>query len=540
MYKIIIVDDDVEVREGMKEIIEWNLHGFELIGDYSNGSEALEAISDNKPDLVLSDICMPFMDGIELTRQIGLNYPYIKVIILTGYDDFDYAQQALRLKAYDFIVKPITAHEIHHLLDRVRIDMDEETKNREDLSQLKKQLQQSLPLLKERFLEQLINRTLPHEEIQDKFHYFRLPFISPPYLVIAIDIDGVDESRRSRWENDPELLRYAAFNIVEEVLGGASAIIFRTREERIVAIFSGEAEEALHEAVVGLSEAICFSVEKYLKFTVTVGIGTPCRTLRDLPLSYKGAVSALDYRFLLGNNQVISISDMESSVSSAQQLDIEWSRKFTTFIKTGTLRDAEHLIGVLLDNMRASYLPVGACYLQIQTIIIAMVNTMHELVGNNITSFHGHRLLLRNINDFHTLDEIGKWLMEICSEAISFISEQRNDLTNMQVQSVIEFIEQNYADEELSLQDICRHVHMSKSYLSSVFKQHTDHTIMEYVTRTRVEKAKELLQHTMLKSYEIANKVGYSDPQYFSVLFKKNTGTTPTEFRERLIRERTS
>lgn len=538
MYRIVIVDDEIEVREGIIESIEWERHGFECIGDYRNGSEALEAISELRPDLVLSDICMPFMDGIELTRQIHLKYPYIKVIILTGHDEFDYAQKALRLKVHDFIVKPITANELRNLLDKVKLEMDKEAENRANLSLLKMQLHQSLPLLRERFLEQLVGGTLRDVRVHERFQYFSLPLIAPPYLVVAIDIDDFDEIKKEKWQNDPELFRSAAFNIVQEVMEGKEAIVFRTREERMIVIFSGEAEEETYEAALNVSEVIRFCMEKYLKFTVTVGVGVLCRTLNELPLSYKGAISALDYRFLLGKNRVISINDMEGSNKPVQQLDIEWNRRFATLIKTGTQGEAQVLIDQLISNLKASLMPMGACYLQIQSIIIAIMNTIHEFASNDAVHFKGHEIVLKDINRFKTLDEIELWLITICKQAILYISEQRSDQTKMQVLSVIDYIEKHYSNENLTVDELCRHVHLSKSYFSTVFKQNKEQTIMEYVTRVRIDKAKDLLQQTPLKSYEVAAKVGYSDPQYFSVLFKKHTGTTPTEYREKLLREK--
>ncbi|WP_258168728.1 response regulator, partial [Paenibacillus sp. AR247] len=156
MYKVFIVDDEAVVRDGLKRTIGWQELGFELIGDYANGREALEAIDLNMPDLIISDISMPFMDGLALTAAAGSKYPHIKMIILTGYDEFEYAQQAIRLKVSDFILKPITAQEIRELLLKVKAEMDEETRRREDFSRLYSQLKQSLPLLKERFLERLV------------------------------------------------------------------------------------------------------------------------------------------------------------------------------------------------------------------------------------------------------------------------------------------------------------------------------------------------------------------------------------------------
>lgn len=538
MYKIIIVDDEAEVREGIRESIAWEQHGFECMGDFRNGSEALEAIADLRPDLVLSDIRMPFMDGIELTRQIQMSYPYIKVIILTGHDEFDYAQKALRLKVHDFVLKPITANELRSLLNKVKDEMDQEAESRENLSHLKMQLFQSLPLLRERFLEQLIGGTLSEANIMERLDYFGLALSAPNYLVVAVDIDDLDENSREKWHNDPELFRSAAYNIVQEVMDGKDAIVFRTREERMIVLFHGESDDKLDEAALNLSEVIRYCMKKYLRFTVTVGVGMLCSALTELPLSYKGAISALDYRFMLGNNRVISIKDMEGHHKPDLQLDLEWNMRLSTLVKTGTFEQAQMLIEQIIGSLKASMMPLGACYLQIHSIIIAIVRTIHEFTGDDIEQFKGYEMVHKEISHFKTLDEIEDWLKIICQKVMQYVSEQRSDQTKMQILSVIAYIEEHYSDENLSVDEICRHVHLSKSYFSSLFKQNKDQTLMEYVTRVRMDKAKDLLKLTSLKSYKVASEVGYSDPQYFSVIFKKHTGITPTEYRDLLLREK--
>ncbi|MBW7457206.1 response regulator, partial [Paenibacillus sepulcri] len=186
MYKVILVDDEAVVRHGLKHTIDWARHGFELIGDYPNGREAWEAVEEHKPDLIISDICMPFMDGLELAGAVASTYPYIKMIILTGFDEFQYAQQAIRLKVSDFVLKPITAQEIRDLLDKARNEMDDERKRLEDLGRLQAQLTQSLPLLKERFLERLVISGLEETEIAERFAYFGLPPMPPLYLVMVV------------------------------------------------------------------------------------------------------------------------------------------------------------------------------------------------------------------------------------------------------------------------------------------------------------------------------------------------------------------
>jgi two-component system response regulator YesN len=529
MYKIMIVDDEAVVRQGIKSSIQWNEHGFELIGDYVNGRDALEAIELHKPDLVLSDIYMPFMDGLELTRQIQIHYPYIKVIILTGYDNFDYVQQALRLKAYDFIVKPITAKELRDLLDKVKIDMDEENSRYEDISRLQNQLNQSLPLLKERFLEYVVTSRVKADDLEERFQYFKIPWISPDYLVMVIDIDDFGARNDNASEHNMELLRFASYNITNEIVNQQSGLAFRTREETTVVILSGHLEARLYTLAYQLAEEIRYYIEKYLKLTVTVGIGRSYSALDELPLSYKSALSALEYRFLLGKNKVISIMDMEGKPVTTPDMNMEWSQRLSSLIKTGTPQEVDRLIVQLITSLKSSNIPIEACYLQIQKLIVCLLNTVQELGVNEWTVFASQPLTA--IYHFKTLDEIEIWLKELCSLAMISVSEQRADMTQMQILRAIDYLKENYPNDKVSLQEISRHVLMSTSYFSLVFKQYTGETFVEYLTRLRIEKAKELLQHTTLKSYEISAKVGYNDPNYFSILFKKHTGSTPMEYR---------
>lgn len=538
MYKVIIVDDEAVVREGLKHTINWREHGFELSGDFVNGREAWDAIQQNKPDLIISDISMPFMDGLELAGMVTTHFPYIKMIILTGFDEFEYAQQAIRLKVADFILKPITAQEIRSLLGKVKAEMDEEAQRREDLSKLHSQLNQSLPLLKERFLERLVINGMQHTEIEERFAFFGLPPISPLYLAMVIDIDDFGEWEIHSNKQDEELLRLAAYNIIEEIAKRENALIFRTREERMTVIVSGQEEErTLYEHVFRIAEEMRHQTEKFLKFTITTGVGRSCDSAELLPLAYKSAYSALEYRFLLGKNQVLSILDMEGKPASISTLPLntDFDRKLVSAVKTGSAADVQQLIGQLVAELKVSMVPIEACFLQIQKVVLSLLNTVQELGAHDQGNLIDRQLM--DVYRFKTLNEIEIWLGQVVQSVMSAISDNRSDFTRSQMLRAAEYIRANYANEKMSLQDICRHVLMSTSYFSLIFKQHTGETFVEYLTRVRIEKAKELLVHTSLKFYEIAEKVGYGDPNYFSLLFKKHAGQTPREFREKQLKE---
>jgi two-component system response regulator YesN len=538
MYKVIIVDDEAVVRNGLKNTINWSEHGFELIGDYANGREAWEAVEQHKPELIISDISMPFMDGLELAGLVSAQFPYIKMIILTGYDEFEYAQQAIRLKVSDFVLKPITAQEIRKLLDRVRAEMDEETKHREDIGRLNSQLSQSLPLLKERFLERLVAVGLGKAEIEERFGYFVLPTVSPLYMVMVVDIDDFGDRELFSYEHDVEFLRFAAFDIFKETLEQGDVMLLRTREERMVAIIGGpDNESLLYERVFSLAEEVRHRIEKYLKFTVTIGIGRTCAYIEQLPLSYKSALSVLDYRFLLGKNRVLSILDMEGKPSTPLPPNLDWDRKLASAVKTGSIQDAFQLIENGVAELKTSLAPIEACFLQMQKVVLSLMNSIQEIVAYDQEASHDRQMRLMDVYRFKTLDEVEIWLKEVVRSVISTIAENRSHFTDMQIHRAVEYIDTNYANDKMSLQELCRHVLMSTSYFSLVFKQHTGETFIEYLTGVRIAKAKEILTNTTLKFYEIAEQVGYKDPNYFSILFKKHTGTTPKDYREKQIKE---
>ncbi|CAI6082111.1 response regulator [Cohnella sp. JJ-181] len=532
MYKVMLVDDEAVVRDGLKNTIDWAKHGFALIGDYANGREAWDAIEEAKPDLVISDISMPFMDGLELTGLIAASYPYIKVLILTGYDQFEYAQQAIRLKVTDFILKPITAAEIRTLLDRIRAEMDQEMQRREDLTRLHSQLHQSLPLLKERFLERLVALGLTRPEIEERFAYFGIPPASPPFLAIAADIDDFgDRDAHFSDAHDAEFLRFAAYNIFEEtVQDREDVLLFRTREERMVAVLYGHDDEsALYEQAFGVAEQLRHHVERFLGFTVTVGIGRPCASAEQLPQSYRGALSALDYRFLMGKNRVLGIADLEGEAAAAPLL-ADRCRRLAAAVRTGSSDEAYAHIEDTVRELKTSRLPIEACFLHMQKLVLTLTDAIQEM--GIPTGSEALPLWLTDVYKFKTLDEIERWLKEIVAAMMDAAAGSRNRFILEQIGKATAYIEAHYASDKLTLQELCRHVLMSTSYFSQMFKQHTGETFVECLTRVRMDKAKTLLRTTPLKFYEIAAQVGYADPNYFSLLFKKHAGMTPRDFRD--------
>jgi two-component system response regulator YesN len=534
MYKLLIVDDEALVREAIKEQMNWAELGYECIGDCEDGVEALEFVKCHKPDVVLTDIGMPFMNGMELTLELSVHYPSVKVIILTGYDDFDYAQQALKLQAVDYILKPITAAELETVLRKLSGEMDAENRHNQDYEQLRRQLTESLPLLKERFLERMVTSPLTDKQRELSFSYYRLEWEGPWLIELAIDADEFALDLPSTL-SDQQLIQFAVFNIAQEIAAKyKGTAIFRDRENRVIALLSAEDPDELQERAMLVADEIHAAVSAYLPIVISIGISHVGRlTDNSLSLVHQSALSALDYRYVIGSNTIIRITDMEQRKRPELLSVVTWESELITKLKTGTPQEMDEWIAKLFGVFREHVFPIDVCHIYLQRIVLTLMHTLYEMDSNSSRMF-GANNPITEINLLPTLDEIEVWMKQLCSQAVSVIKSMRDDQSVLQIEKAMEYVRQHYKDPELSLKSVCKHVSMSSSYFSSIFKQNMGRTFVEFVTQERMEKAKELLHLTAMKSYEIAYAVGYSDPHYFSGAFKKHTGDTPTDYRHKM------
>ncbi|MBY3621894.1 response regulator [Acinetobacter sp. CUI P1] len=529
MYKIILVDDEDEVREGIKQKISWNNHGFELVGDYDNGRDALDAVEQYRPDVIITDICMPFMDGLGLAKAVMERYRDMKVIIVTGYEDFEYAKQAITLKVTEYLLKPINAREFAEYLTKMKQDLDEEHLQKANIAKLRMQLNQSFPLLRERFLEKLVTTRMKNEEIENKMNYFHIQLQGEASLAIVIDIEM--DNRSLDIASDAELLRFAAFNIVQEQLekeqGG---VVFQTRDGKLAAILSGDSEE-IEVATQLLADQVQTSLNKYLKLTATIGIGRKYAELQQIPQSFQEAISSIEYRYLLGIDKVISIQDLEFGKGLDQAHFSSWEKQFRSALKTGKASAISEILSKWFQELKSNSSSIEDCRSSIYQMLVSLMNYVVD-IGFPNTELVSHNMFAE-VAALKTLDEAGNYLERTCHELILKLSEQRTTVRTSQMKAAEAYIRENYCNDSFSLNELCSHIFMSISYFSATFKQHTGETFIEYLTRLRLEKAKELLAITQLKTYDIAARVGYNDPQYFSVIFKRNVGITPKEYRQR-------
>lgn len=531
MYKVLLVDDEVLIREAISENIPWETLGFELLGTCENGREAMERIALNPPDLLLTDICMPFVDGIELARYTYENYPNTRTVIISGYDEFEYAKKAVRYQVMEYILKPITPSELMEVLEKARASLDEAHDRSKTMKNLKRAYASNLPLLQGRFLNSLLRGSVRPEGLEEKMEELKISLPGPFYNTAIVTGDDLSPFLDRYPGVQDDLALFSICNIAQELLQGKGCgEAFQDMDERTAIILSAETEEELKKESSEVLQEIQKTIRELLRIETTVGLGQPVLSVEKLHQSYDKAKAAAALKFLMGGGQLLT-SEQIGTRKGAFSLDVPaWASQVVLAVKTGDTAGIEETIQEFAQELRSSYVNRDRSILYVQNLLLTVGNMV------NLTEEHEEQIVKKEkelMNRIYTLEHLSEMAAEavsICREISELLCEQRDGYGKRQAMMALDYIEKNYRNPEVSLNSVCSHLAMSTSYFSTLFKRCTGETFIETLTKKRMEKAKELLEHTALKNYEVADQVGYADPHYFSIAFKKATGKTPTEY----------
>jgi two-component system response regulator YesN len=538
MYRILIVDDEEIVREGIEHTIEWSELGFEFSGSFTNGTEAAEAVERVRPAAVITDICMPFCDGLDLTELIVHRYPRTKVILLSGFDEFEYAQRAVKLGAYDYVLKPITAEELRALLRKLRSVLDQEAENAAKLRRISEKLTDSYKDRIHRITERLVeigrqNDSSGAEELLGVLKDSGRPIPDNGGVVVAAQADpSMSEAIRSvamLSSNLQSLLTVGPFS-------RSQSTVFEDHAGRAVIIRSYFSPERPLTGVREFAARVRSTISQASGHPVTVGIGCPFIGPEGLADSYRRAVQAIEFRFIAGGGRVIAHDDIAHALRPDDDPSSgEWSPPFRAAVaslersvRSCDAREMTVVLERIRNEMRSGFVSRSNSLLQIHAILVH-INDIREQIGEKPVS-------TTEFSRAPTLDQALAGLREICRSLIEAQTRAGETYAGSKSAEATEIIEQDYADPRLTLTVLCARIGVSPSYFSSIFKAHTGKTFVEYLTLTRVGRAKYLLKTTDLKSYEIADRIGYEDQRYFCTIFKKATGRSPMEFRREALR----
>jgi two-component system, response regulator YesN len=535
MYKIIIVEDEAIVREGIKKRVDWTSLGFSVIGDAANGQEALAIAEKDWPDVILTDIRMPVLDGIELIRIVTERVPSTKVVILTGHEEFEYAHQSIKFGVLDYILKPVSANELSKVMAKVKEMLDHKLNNNQELESLKKQIKQSLPILRDRFLNDLVFTSMREQEIEEKKEFFGVEILGRQFVVMIVEIDDYKLLTERFREEQKQLLNFSVFNIVNETTSQyPKSIAFIARYDYITIIIESEQSSVLtKEKLSSFAEELRKNIEQNLQLTISIGVGNVYQGLERIRNSFREALSILEYKFLAGKNSTIFFSDIEICSSWDSIYPVEIEKQLFSNVKLGNKDEIKRLLNQIVEQITASksitwgYIQI--IFNQLLTLLLKLMQEMNvDLTQIFGAGFNPYEAILK----YETIVDLQAWLETWLLKVSDLLTGKRKNCFNILLTKAKEYINANFDNPALALNEVARQVNISNCYFSTLFKEEFGEAFQDYLIRVRIDKAKELLRLTDLKAYEIAYKVGYNDPHYFGVAFKKYVGVTPIEYKE--------
>lgn len=521
MYKIMLAEDEQEVLNAMIGLIRWERHGFDPPVGCRDGREAVARLEEGfAPDVVITDICMPFVDGLELTRYVNERIPDAIVVVLTGYDDFGYAQKAIKLQVYDYVLKPVTPARINELIGRLKTKLDSLQRSGD-----------TMRIVASHFLNRLITKKLDASVIEENCRAHKLRFPGRYHIAAALDVD-LPAPVTTAETNNVELMRYGLSNIAQELAQRyPDTIVFQGNDGVTDLLADAEDRDGAYENAMALCRLVSTTVHENLGVGVSAGIGEPVAYLDELCVSRRQAAEALGYRFFYGEGSVVCAADIV--IKKAQDLDYPaFARRMETAVRAMDRGAAQIVVAEMMEGMRGGHVPFDRCVLYSQKLVMTMMSLVDEMLGRQ--EVEALEKLWDEVN-FYTVPNIGRLeqiVGEICACVFRQLELVKTDSAASQVLKAETYIKGHYGDPGLSLNTVTEHLAMSTSYFSAIFKAKTGSTFVEYLTRLRMEKAKQILAMTDRRTYEVAEDVGFSDPHYFSVAFKRVTGMTPKEYRE--------
>ncbi|CAI6086582.1 response regulator transcription factor [Cohnella sp. JJ-181] len=536
MYKLLIVDDEPTVRTGLRGYVDWSAHGIEVAGEADDGDTALDLIERETPDLVLTDVRMPSMDGIALSREISSRYPEVKIIFVSGHDDAEYLKSALKVSAVDYIFKPVNLHELGEVVGRVVAGLNARDREREANEERLRKLKESMPLLREKFLLSLVGGA-PQADLRERAAFLGLDLpVEAPYWVIALSVDDLAEVTGSRSEQDRQLLWYAVRNVCQELIDRRfRGCVFEHSVGAFVCILLADGPDA-EEALFGLAGDIRDNLERWLRLSVTIGIGEQAASLSGLASSYRQAREAAEHKWYLGKNQIITMDSLDGAEGDAEgsggygRDEREALLSALKAANPDTLREVLDRMFADLNRGRRDGLRYGrnVCL----QIVLAVGQLVLELNAQSAAFEASEAGLIESLLGQETLSGMRALVESYVMAAYERIRDKRSGKTANLVERVQAIIDERYGDGGLTVAEIGKEVYLTPTYVSLLFKQETGRTIGEYLTQVRIGRAKAMLRDPRYKLYDICHAIGFTDPSYFTKLFKKETGVTPSAYRD--------
>ena len=526
MYTVVVADDERELRQALIRNVDWEGIGFQMVGEAENGAEARELVEKLEPDLLLTDIKMPYVTGIDLARQVREIKPATQIVFLSGYDDFSYAQQAIQYNIISYILKPISIAQMNQELLKIKNKIDEKYQEFTSHAQTQEQLEAMkflMPLMLDGFRGSLNRR-------------------SREAIIQNAENCGISNKKNSELRYSvmlSEIFDEAGENITEQANVNAVDLILKKYMKHISFYVEGKVISLLVATQAGfdkylhiLTEEIAQSVHRIMKKSCFLGISRSTDKLENIHELYIEAVNAIGYSKRNGAGIGIQfISDIERADEYDMEGMQDFNREVEELIRSGTGAELEEYLNHTFEQMEKEQVSIMTMNFMMVQMILAVLQIVYTLADHTAVQELQKQNPLINRITYEDFSEIKKKYLHFCLTAQSIITDQRKKSSTLICDKALKLIETSYMDPDLSLVSISSEIAVSPNYLSALIKKLTGTTFIDILTKKRIDTAKEMILCTSMKMREISEKCGYSDQHYFSYCFKKVVGISPNACR---------
>lgn len=524
MYKVLLADDEEVILKGLKGIIKWEEFNLEIAAYVSNGMEAMEIVQDQQIDILITDIRMPIVDGLQLIRRIREQQLNIKCIVLSGYSEFEYVKEAAKLGIENYILKPVDRNEltstIINTVNKIENELNKNIIDREGIN-----------IIRNNILSRWVSGDIEDNELHERAELLNLDIHYKEFMTAIIKLADPPSSENSEPIKDRNIVSLNINKICSaEIAEGGLGAVFIDLTGNIVLLFAGDNLKSIHSDIMFILTNCIEKINLLLERDIFVTIGSIEMSYQDVYKSYNIAKRLLEYSLIYGANTIIEYDEIQSSITNWQkefQIDFNLLSQFIRNKSTPAVLDFIQDVFVKMKNIE----DLNPTYIQniAIDILFHLINTIKLLNYNTDKVFHGYRDFLSDVYQFTNIDNMKHWMEETAIKCMNILSEEDGKISPL-IRRVLEYINKNY-DNEINLSTVAYEFGLNSFYLGQQFKKETSENFTNFLNTIRVERGKELLLSTNMKTADIAKKVGYSNTNYFSTIFKKITGISPSEFK---------
>jgi len=524
MYKVVVVDDENTIRRGIINFINWNELNCEVVAEFSNGLDTVNYLKNNHVDIVVSDIKMPGMNGIQLAEYIYNNNFHTKMIILSAYSDFEYAKQAIRFRVFDFVIKNGFAKELPEVIKKAVAAIKAEDEESSKLITMQRTVYDNINDIKEKFiLEYLLGYSEDINEIKRKFNALGIELNN--YIIITCEIITEDHLKL---ENSIHTEIKKCISLCLEDYFHISLIVDKELITTVISL--DDSSNKTQNVILELCNNILFTISEFLNLSIRFGISNIHSQLDELAEAYQESKTALA-SVLAANNKILTFSELNSEHKYDNCICFKkYVEKIINSLKDSDIISAKNALDQLFNEYISRKLTIEDVKISALEICTSCFILLFSYKIYDDMHYEYEKITYKKINGCKSINK----LYEILSNNIQYTYDAINTNINNHKQIVIEvnnYIMKNY-NKKITLNDIATNLHISSSYLSRLYKKEQGETIFSFLNRTRIEMAKKMLKNTSLRISEVADEVGFDDPAYFTHVFTKYAGSSPKIFRE--------